>query len=94
VAETLRLMAHPLRLRILEVLRERRQAPVGEVADAIGLAAAASSQHLNRMRREGLLAAERRGREVWYRVADRRALKLLRCICSEVPCRDAQGGER
>jgi len=81
VAEALRLLAHPHRLGILRILRARKSAAVHEVSAEIGLAPAATSQHLNAMRRRGLLAAERAGKEVRYRVAEQRALRILDCIC-------------
>ena len=81
VAQVLRLLAHPHRLKILEILRSRKRAPVYEVAGTLGLPPAATSQHLNQMRRVGLVAAEREGREVWYRVGDPRSVAVLDCIC-------------
>ena len=81
-ATMLRLIAHPFRLKLLELLRDRPKAPVHDLADAVGLAPAATSQHLNHMRRLGLVAADRRGREVRYAIGDRRVLKILRCACA------------
>lgn len=85
VAEVLRLLAHPHRLRILQILRERSLAPVHEISSELGLAPAATSQHLNAMRRRGLVAAERAGKEVRYRVADPRSIRVLDCICKGGP---------
>lgn len=81
VAQVLRLLAHPHRLKILEILRAGKGTPVHEVAGRLGLSPAATSQHLNHMRRVGLVAAEREGREVRYRVADPRSVRVLDCIC-------------
>ena len=81
VAQMLRVLAHPHRLKVLEVLRARRGAPVHDVAALVGLPPAATSQLLNQMRRVGLLAGERHGREVWYTIADRRAVRILDCVC-------------
>jgi len=79
MADVLRLLAHPYRLKIVEVL-QKRDAPVHELVKLVGIPQSAVSQHLNAMRRIGLLAAERRGREVWYRIADERAVTVLDCI--------------
>lgn len=89
-ATLLRLIAHPDRLRLLELLRDRPLAPVHELAEAVGRAPAATSQHLNQMRRLGLVAARRNGREVRYEIGDRRVLKILRCVCAA----DQENGER
>ena len=79
MAQVLRLLAHPDRLRIIEIL-EAGAAPVHGVVDGLGLPQAATSQHLNQMRRIGLVTAERRGKEVWYAIADPRSLSILNCI--------------
>ena len=79
MAQVLRLLAHPDRLRIIEIL-EGGAVPVHGVVDALGLPQAATSQHLNQMKRVGLVGAERRGKEVWYTIADPRSLSILNCI--------------
>ena len=80
MAITRRVLAHPHRLKIVELLERESEAPVAVIQNAIGLHQAATSQHLNHMKRVGLLASERRGKEVWYTIADRRALTILGCI--------------
>lgn len=80
-AAVLRLLAHPDRLRIVGRLEQDGVAPVHKLMDDLGLPQGALSQHLNHMKRAGLLQAERRGKEVWYNVADRRAVSVLHCMC-------------
>ncbi len=79
MAQILRLLAHAQRLRLVEAL-ERGPAPVHALVETLGLPQATVSQHLNHMRRVGLVDAERRNREVWYRIADPRSLTILNCI--------------
>lgn len=76
----LKLLAHPHRLKIIEILENVEEAPVHEIVEQLGLPQGATSQHLNKMRRANLIGAERRGKEVWYRIADRRSLTILNCI--------------
>ena len=80
MAEVLKLLAHPHRLKIIEILDVNDGAPVFAIAEQLGLPQAATSQHLNQMKRVGLITADRRGKEVWYTVADPRALTILSCI--------------
>lgn len=80
VARLLKLLAHPHRLKIVEALEQIGAAPVFVLMDKLGLPQAATSQHLNLMRSAGLVEAHRRGREVWYDIADRRCLGVLNCI--------------
>lgn len=79
VAAALRVLAHPHRLRIVELL-ETRELTVGELADRLDIPANACSQHLNLMRAHGLLSSSRRGRAVHYRVVSESAKNVLRCI--------------
>ena len=81
LAAVLRLLAHPDRLRIIGRLERVGSAPVHELMADLGQAQGALSQHLNHMKRAGLVQSERRGKEVWYSVADRRAVNVLHCIC-------------
>ncbi len=87
-AEMLRTLAHPMRLRIVDALNAADELPVGAITEHLGIAQAATSQHLNHMRRVGLVKSERRGKEVWYSIADRRPIALLNCICN---CCDRNG---
>ena len=80
VAEVLRLLAHPHRLKIVELLEGSDGVPVHAITERLGLAHAATSQHLNQMRRAGIVSATRAGREVRYRIADPRSISILNCI--------------
>jgi len=79
VAAALRVLAHPHRLKIAELLMHR-DLTVGELAAELGIPPNACSQHLNRMRACGLLAARRQGKAVHYRVTHPSALNVIRCI--------------
>jgi len=81
-AETLKILAHPQRLRLIEVLEREQEVPVHALIEETGFPQAVVSQHLNQMRRSGLLSAERRGKEMWYSITDSRALSILNCICT------------
>jgi len=77
VAELLRAIANDRRLLILCTLVERGEATVGALADAAGLSQSALSQHLARMREEGIVAFRREAQTLWYRIADDRVETLL-----------------
>lgn len=80
-AEMLKILAHPVRLQIIDLLNAAGEISVGEISARYELAQATTSQHLNHMRRVGLVKAERRGKEMWYSIADPRPISLLNCIC-------------
>lgn len=81
--EMLKLLANKHRLIVLCELAMRGAASVGVLADAVGLSQSALSQHLARLRADGLLATRRDAQTVFYRVADPnvgRILALLKAI--------------
>lgn len=80
MAEGLRVLAHAQRLRVVEFLDRRGAAPVHRILTAVGGAQGALSQHLIKMRQAGLIASERRGKEVWYAIANPDALTILNCM--------------
>ena len=78
-AEALRVLAHPHRLRICELLMNDRVS-VNEIAEHLRIPANAASQHLSIMKARGLLKAERDGKTIYYQVIDPRPGWLLGCI--------------
>lgn len=75
-ADFFRVIGHPARVRILELLREG-ELSVGELQAALGLDSSGTSQHLGVLRRQGVLESRRAGTNVFYRVRDPRVFQLL-----------------
>jgi DNA-binding transcriptional ArsR family regulator len=71
-------LAHPLRVRVLEVLSAAPEASVSELISQTSLEASHLSQHLSVLRRNRLVLAERRGSLVYYRLAYPQVADLLR----------------
>ncbi len=69
-------VAHPHRLELLEQLAQGERS-VEVLADRTRIAVANASQHLQHLRRAGLVAARRDGKFVFYRLADDAVLGLL-----------------
>ncbi|MBS3761861.1 MAG: winged helix-turn-helix transcriptional regulator [Planctomycetes bacterium] len=78
-ADCLRVMGHPTRLRIVNILMQG-EFTVGEIADMCGLKSHHASEHLSLLKGRGLLDRERRGREVYYQIVSPRLTELLRSI--------------
>jgi ArsR family transcriptional regulator len=77
VADLLRALSNDRRLLILCTLVEAGEATVGSLAEEIGLSQSALSQHLARMREEGIVTFRRDAQTLWYRIADPRVESLL-----------------
>jgi len=78
-ARLLKLLASEPRLLLLCRLIEG-EASVTELADHAGAAPAATSQHLAKMRAEGLVATRREAQTIYYRLADPAAMRILETL--------------
>lgn len=86
VAGTLAALANDRRLLILCELVERGESTVGSLAKTVALSQSALSQHLAKMRDEGIVTYRREAQTLWYRVADDRIERLLG-VLHELYCR-------
>ena len=75
-AEFFRVLGHPARVRILELLRDGEMS-VGQLQAALQLDSSGTSQHLGVMRRQGILETRKEGTSVYYRARDPRIFQLL-----------------
>src|SRR5512137_839606 len=78
-AEVLKTVAHPLRLRIVELL-ESGEKSVNELRDLLGVTQPLTSQHLSQMRMRGVLGSRREGSLVYYSIANPDVVKVIHCI--------------
>lgn len=79
VAALLKQLSHPQRLLILCGLAEGEKT-VGEIENTCGASQSAVSQFLKGMRLEGLIEARRDGKQVYYKIVDKRVLTLIRSL--------------
>src|SRR5579863_10278648 len=77
VAGILGAVANPRRLMLLCKLVEAGEATVTTLADGVGLSQSALSQHLAKLRAEGIVAYRREAQTLWYRIADSRIEALF-----------------
>jgi rhodanese-related sulfurtransferase/DNA-binding transcriptional ArsR family regulator len=75
-ANVARAVGHPHRLEILEHLAQGERG-VDALSARLGLSIANASQHLQQLRRAGLVACRRDGKFILYRIADDTVLTLL-----------------
>ena len=77
VAGVLKALANPHRLAILCRLAEVGESTVGGLTETIVLSQSALSQHLARMRQEGVVTFRRESQTLWYRIGDPRIADLM-----------------
>jgi len=75
-AEFFRVLGHPVRVRILELLRDGERT-VGDLQHELQMDSSGTSQHLGVLRKHGILEGRREGTSVYYTVRDPRIFQLL-----------------
>ncbi len=85
VAECLRVMAHPVRLRIVELLMQGDFA-VHELASLCQSTPNQTCEHLRLMKGHGFLTSRREGRTVYYQINTRQLPNLINCIRNTCDC--------
>ena len=88
-AQLLKLLGNEKRLLILCFLAVRGEMTVGELVEVVKLSQSALSQHLARLREDGLVVYRRTSQTLHYRVADKRALRVLQ-VLKEIYCGDVK----
>ncbi len=90
-ASLLRILSNESRLLVLCHLAESEELAVGELVERIGLSQSALSQHLAKLREEGLVATRKEAQSVYYRICDPRAQQLL-ALLHDIFCPDLGRG--
>lgn len=82
VAKILKTIAHPVKLEVLELLGENEPLSVSSICEGINTDCEISmmSHHLAKMKDNGILTSEKDGKQVYYRIADRKLLKIFNCM--------------
>jgi DNA-binding transcriptional ArsR family regulator len=76
LVDLMKTLAHPVRLRVLALLREGELC-VCQVTEVLGIPMSTASEHLTELRKAGLLGERKEGRWVYYGLAPRPGLEGL-----------------
>ena len=80
VGQTLKTLGNGKRLELLCALMRRGEANVTQLAAAVDLSMSAASQHLSKLRVEGLVLTRRDHQSIWYRIGDARLDDLIAAL--------------
>lgn len=83
IAERFRVLAEPMRLRILHALWDEERT-VGDVIAAVGASQANVSKHLAVLQQAGLVARRKHGLRAYYRIADPTVFDLCGVVCESL----------
>jgi ArsR family transcriptional regulator, zinc-responsive transcriptional repressor len=78
-AECLRSLAHPLRLRMVQMMLQG-EFTVGKLAEACEVPSHVASEHLRMMQHCGFLTRRQDGRRTYYQVAEPAVARIMNCI--------------
>ena len=90
-AALMKALSNEHRLLILCHLIEEHEMPVGELVAKIGLSQSALSQHLAKLRGQGLVTFRRDAQTLFYRVCDERAASVV-LLLHQIFCPDPRSG--
>jgi DNA-binding transcriptional ArsR family regulator len=90
IARRFQALSDPTRLRIVDLLRSREEASVGELTDALGATQQNISKHLSALLAEGFLARRKQGTSSLYRVADPAVHEICEGVCAGIESRLAE----
>jgi ArsR family transcriptional regulator len=91
VARLMAQLSNPRRLMVMCTLADAGEHNVGQLSCAVGVSQSALSQHLARLREDGLVATRREAQTIWYRIADPR-IGVLLALLHELYCSDSGEG--
>ncbi len=80
VAQRFRLIGEPMRIRLLDRLRDGEQS-VGELTEALGATQQNVSKHLGVLHQAGMLSRRKDGNRVVYAIADQTVFALCETVC-------------
>ncbi|MNC14773.1 Transcriptional repressor PagR [compost metagenome] len=83
-ADWLKVIAHPVRLCIIQGLMEKTSCNVTEMQNCLELRQSTLSMHLQKLRAAGIIEGSRNGLEVIYRIKDQQVTKLMKVLLPQM----------
>ena len=83
VARRFKALAEPMRVRILDALRDGERS-VGDLVAGLGTTQQNVSKHLATLHQEGIVTRRKEGNRVLYRIVDEGVLELCEHVCGGI----------
>lgn len=79
-AKVLKIISHPIRLALVNILLNAEKLSVGEIQKRIGVSQSMTSQHLAALKSVGIVVCEKQANVCFYYVENKHINKLLNCV--------------
>jgi len=79
-ASKLRVIAHPMRIAIIELLQDSKKLNVTEIYEKLNIEQASASHHLNLLKNKGVLISKRDGKNTYYSLKHVAINQIIECI--------------
>lgn len=79
-AETLKAIAHPLRIAIIEMLENKNKMTVTQIYERLKIEQPTASHHLSVLKNKNVLEAQRNGRKIYYSLKYETLSNIIHCI--------------
>ncbi|MGG0188155.1 transcriptional regulator [Bacillus sp. AFS018417] len=77
IAEVLKVLAHPVRLCLVETMLTKGPTNVTTMYEKLGMPQSTISQHLAKLKAAKIVSGTRKGLEIYYEVVDNRTKTIL-----------------
>jgi len=92
VAERFRILSEPIRLHILQALRDG-ELTVTDLTRELEISQPNASKHLKMLQEAGILRRDQRGNSVFYEIADDSIFELCEVVCGSLEARFREKAE-
>lgn len=87
IAEVFKALAHPSRVRILQILEEKGEKCVRELERLVKIKQSNLSQHLRILKDRGIIECERKGMKICYRLKNKKIMDVIKCATEKCSMR-------
>ena len=79
-SRVLKVMAHPVRMQLVDILLQDKEDSVGELQKKIGISQSMTSQHLSLLKGCGIIACKKEANICRYYIENKDIINLIRCV--------------
>tara|TARA_B100001250_G_C19674416_1_gene732988 strand:+ start:114 stop:389 length:276 start_codon:yes stop_codon:yes gene_type:complete len=83
IANLLKAIAHPIRIKIVRIIFEHHSLSVSSIHTLLNIDQPIISLHLGLLRKQGIIIAEKRGKNSYYSIVNRSIMQVIEIISND-----------